>query len=83
MKLNKCTQHPNHDTYICQKCGHIFCDGCNPSEWRTDITNNEHAGNVCSQCIKAYDVFKKVEQGKKVRATELIKCFTQPVGAQR
>ena len=61
MKLNECKKHPSHDTYICQKCGRILCSGCFESEWRTDITNNEHAGNVCPDCVKAYSVLNNID----------------------
>jgi len=39
------------DMYICQKCGRDLCSTKFPPEWRPDITKNEHAGNVCPQCI--------------------------------
>jgi len=83
MHMNECKVHRNHDTYICQKCGHIFCSGCNDPEWRTDITENKHAGNVCQQCVKFHNVSMKIKKDGCCNSNDLIECFTQPVGAQR
>lgn len=41
------------EEWICQACGGIY-DDRTPSEWRPDITGNEHASNVCPQCVKEY-----------------------------
>ncbi len=45
---------PGADTYICQKCGKIFCSKCQPSQWRPDITGHKSAGNVCPKCLEEY-----------------------------
>lgn len=59
MKLNECGWHSQtHDTYICQVCGNVFCSGCHEASWRTDITKNKHAGNVCPECEKTADTIE-------------------------
>ena len=45
------------DQYLCQKCGRIRCSAEEPSEWRTDITKNLNAGNVCPSCVKLHEAF--------------------------
>lgn len=45
---------PGADEYVCQVCGKICCSKCEPPEWRTDITKNTSAGNVCPVCLKLY-----------------------------
>lgn len=46
---------PGADEYICQKCGKIKCDKCQPPSWRPDITGYKSAGNVCPTCLKNYE----------------------------
>ena len=50
---------PGADTYVCQVCATIHCGGCEPSEWRTDITGSSSAGNVCPNCIMGYKLAGK------------------------
>ena len=50
--FSKCC--PGADEYLCQVCGRVKCSGCQPSTWRTDITGNKSAGNVCPDCLKAH-----------------------------
>jgi len=45
---------PGADTYICQKCGKIFCSKCQSSQWRPDITGHESVGNICPNCLKNF-----------------------------
>jgi len=47
------------DTYICQKCGKVFCSKDYPPEWRADITENKSAGNVCPECVTDFENFKQ------------------------
>jgi len=42
------------DMYICQKCGKDLCCKDYPPKWRTDITGNKHAGNVCPICLSVW-----------------------------
>ena len=55
-----------YDTWICQICAKVYSSGKVNSEWRTDITGNEHAGNVCPNCIEAHKDTKRV--GERLRA---------------
>ena len=43
------------DMYICQVCGRDLDGEKHPSQWRTDITGRESAGNVCPSCVRAYE----------------------------
>jgi len=43
------------DEYICQKCGRVKCSECHKPQWRTDITGNKSAGNVCPSCVKEWE----------------------------
>lgn len=43
------------DMVICQVCGGDFDSALVKMTWRTDITNNPRAGNVCESCVKAHD----------------------------
>lgn len=40
-----------NDTVICQLCASIV----SKAEWRSDLTGNKSAGNVCLPCIKKCD----------------------------
>ncbi len=46
---------PGVDEYICQVCGKIKCSGCQPPEWRSDITGHKSAGNVCKPCLETFE----------------------------
>ena len=57
---------PGHDEYVCQHPDHlgsrICCSGCQPPFWRTDLTKNEHAGNVCPDCLTHGPAIRKATQ---------------------
>ena len=42
------------DEWVCQVCLEIK-DSRTKSFWRTDITENESAGNVCTSCLRAHE----------------------------
>jgi hypothetical protein len=41
-----------NDMYICQVCGRQLDSVKHPPVWRTDVTGNKSAGNVCPTCLK-------------------------------
>lgn len=42
-----------HDQVMCQVCARAVDTGVKKVEWRTDITGNPRAGNVCEDCIRS------------------------------
>lgn len=61
------------DMVICQKCGRDLCFAEHKFEWRPDITGNEHAANVCEDCVKKFDQAKKSSiTVKRISAGEMV-----------
>jgi len=49
----------HNDTFLCQKCGKVYCSNekCKYGtkyHWSPEITGNEGAGAVCERCFFEY-----------------------------
>ncbi len=52
------------DEYVCQKCGAVKCGNHEPSSWMSGITENEHAGNICPDCLEKNTDWKMIAKPK-------------------